>query len=275
MVALAVPILAATTLAIAGVAVTAHAAPRGKGVFVRDVKHAKTPAEMVADCKAWGLKWVTIQSIWQLPGGKTKRHHLSLIPSYAKALNRAGIKVWIWSWPVPGRAHEIAEVYQQLARRSRLQGLILDPESPYQAKSKKLLGNMEAVASLDVSMLELLDVPLGVTTYGAPPKWHPRFPWIAWSRCNFGMPQLYDTKHKFSAAHQRATFNGWRAIGLKTLSPIWGASQAHSPEQMAIEINQTPEEFKSASWWDYYWLKKSKRRAAVVANYHVGKQAVA
>lgn len=265
------PTLALTALAAAGIAMTAHRAPTGKGVFVRDVTHAKAPAEMVADCRAWGLKWVAIQSIWQLPGGKTKRHHLSQIPAYAKALNRAGIKVWIWSWPVPGRAHEIAEVYQALARKCKLQGLILDPEQPYQAANKRLLGSMEAVASLDVSMLRLLDVTLGCTTYGAPPKWHPRFPWVSWSRCDFGMPQLYDTKHKYTAKHQRATFEGWRAIGFDTLSPIWGASQAHSPGQMIEEIRQTPPGFRSASWWDYYWLKKSKRRAQVVADYKIGR----
>lgn len=268
-------LVGAAVLALAGAAVTAHRAPTGKGVFVRSVKHAPSPAAMVADCKAWGLKWVTIQSIWQLSAGKTKRHHLDLIPSYARALERAGIRVWIWSWPVPGRAHEIAEVYQGLARRAKLRGLILDPEKPYQAKGKEHVGSMEAIASLDVSMLELLDVPLGCTTYGAPPSWHPRFPWSAWSRVTFGMPQLYDTYHRWGAEHQRRTFSAWRNRGFTTLVPIWGASDAHSPAQMTEEINQTPPTFRGAAWWDYYWLRQSKRRAQVVANYTIREAAVA
>jgi hypothetical protein len=274
-VALPAAFAGATVLALAGAAVTAHRAPAGKGVFVRSVKHAPTPAAMVADCRAWGLKWVAIQSIWQLPGNKTKAHHLDKIPAYARALERAGVKAWIWSWPVPGRAHEIAEVYQWLARKAKLRGLILDPEQPYQAKNKNLLGSMEAIASLDVSMLQLLDVPLGCTTYGAPPSWHPRFPWTAWSRVTFGMPQLYDTYHKWGAEHQRATFRGWHQRGFSALVPVWGASQAHSPDQMREEINQTPTDFRGACWWDYYWIRKSKRRAAVVANYRIRKAAVA
>lgn len=275
MLAFPAAIATATILGLAGAAVTAHRAPVGKGVFVRSVKHAPTPADMVADCKAWGLKWVTIQSIWQLPGGKTKAHHLDKIPTYARALERAGIKVWIWAWPVPGRAYEIAQVYRQLAGRTKLRGLILDPEQPYQAKNKEQLGSMEAIASLDVSMLELLDVPLGCTTYGAPPSWHPRFPWTAWSRVTFGLPQLYDTYHKWGAAHQRATFKGWRRRGFATLVPVWGASNAHSPDEMRTEIGQTPADFRGAAWWDYYWLRKSKRRAEVVANYKIRKVAVA
>lgn len=275
MVALPAAIATAAVLALAGAAVTAHRAPVGKGAFVRSVKHAPTPGAMVADCKAWGLRWVTIQSIWQLPGGKTKAHHLDLIPSYARALERAGIKVWIWAWPVPGRAHEIAEVYQELARRSKLRGLILDPEQPYQARNKAALGSMEAVASLDVFMLELLDVALGCTTYGAPTSWHPRFPWRAWSRVTFGLPQLYDTFHRFGSEHQRATFASWKRLGFSKIVPVWGASQAHSPAEMRTEINQTPPDFKAAAWWDYYWIRKSKRRAAVVASYKIRKAAVA
>lgn len=243
-------------------------APRGKGVFVRSVKHADMPAEMAALCKVMGLSWVTIGYIWQNPDGSSKRYHVKDIPRYVRELRRHGIACWLWAWPEPGRAREVADLYKWIADRCKLEGLMMDPEAPYQGASPE-------VTRQDVKILRGLGVRLGCTTYGGPPSWHPRFPWKEWAACDFGMPQLYDTQHKWGAEHQRRTFDGWREVGFRILVPIWGASNAHSPAQMAEEIRQTPAEYKGCAWWDYYWLELSRARREVVRKFKIGGRAVA
>ena len=218
---------------------------------------------MVEMVRNLGLAWVAIGYAWQNADGSTKRFAINEIPAYAAALRRAGIKVWLWAWPEPGRATELADGYRELARRAKIEGLILDPEKPYQGVSVER-------AREDMEIWKRLRVPIGVTTYGAPPSWHPRFPWGAFVSADFGLPQLYDTKHKWGAEHQRRTFDGWRELGITVLVPIWGASNAHSPGQMREEIRQTPREYKGAAWWDFYWLQQSAARRKVVAAFKIG-----
>ena len=241
--------------------------PRGKGVFVRDVRHGGTPEKMAATCRALGLAWVTIALAWQYENAPTKFYHVDEIPAYASALRSAGIRVRLWAWPVPGKAAELTSAYRWVAARVRLEGFDLNPEAPYQ-------GAKLSTAHADLDRLQTLGVPLSCVSYGAPISWHPRFPWEAWARCDVGMPELYDTGHKWGSDHQEATAVSWTRAGFRELAPVWGASDAHSPDQMRTEIEQTAAGFRDAgvrlragSWWDFYWLERSSRRSAVVAGY--------
>jgi hypothetical protein len=264
--AIAFPLAAA----VAGVIASRRRFPRGKGIFVRSVKHASSAAQMAADCKRMGLAWVTIAILWQKSDGGTNFYHLDKIPDYAQQLRREGIKVWLWAWPEPGRAEQIVSTYRKVASKVKVEGLILNPEQPYQ-------GTSEDVAARDVAVLQGLGVPLGLCTYGAPPSWHPRFPWRAWAQCDFGMPELYDTSHKWDERHQAATAKGWLRLGMRYLVPVWGASDGHTATQMQVEIAQTiagfadaGADFKAAAWWDYYWTERSQSRQTVIREYEIG-----
>lgn len=240
--------------------------PRGKGVYVRSVAHADSPQHMVDLCRAMGLKWAALLYAWQKPDRKTIFYYLDRLPSYADALKSAGIDVWLWAWPEPGQGLELARVYYSLARRCHSQGLILNPEKPFYGKSN-------ALARQVMRDCRLTGAKIGVTTYGGGPVNHPGFPWQGFSSADFGAPQFYDTSHKYDETHVARWIRSWIDGGFRTLAPIWGASSAHTPEQMRIEAAQTLAAartvgipIRAASWWDFYHLEKSEKRRRAVTS---------
>lgn len=259
----------------AGFVISRRVSPRGKGAFIRSVRHGGNPAKLANTCKAMGLTWVAIAIAWQQPNAKTTLYHLDEIPAYVRALEALGIDAWAWAWPEPGRAAELVKIYNYVSGKTSLRGLILNPEQPYQGASAE-------ITARDVMILRGLGVPLGCCSYGAPTSWHPRFPWAQWAGVDFGMPELYDTHHKWGADHQERTAESWVRAGFRRIVPTLGASDGHTAEQMRIEIAQTIEGFRSAdvafkamAWWDFYWLERSKARSGVVAAYRLGGDAVA
>lgn len=255
------PILAT----LAGLITSWRSGLRGKGVFVRDVRHGGSPDELAAKCRNMGLSWVTLGMAWQYEGQQTKWYHVAEIPSYARALRNVGIHARVWAWPVPGKAQELADGFRWISAQVKLQGFDLNPEAPYQ-------GAKVDRAHADLDVFQSIGTPLSCVSYGAPTSWHPSFPWSAWARCDVGMPELYDTHHKWGSDHQEATALSWTRAGFRELAPVWGASDAHSPDQIRLEIEQTAAGFRDAgvklragSFWDFYWLNISERRRAVVS----------
>jgi hypothetical protein len=213
-----------------------------------------------------GLKWVSILLAWQYIDRPSTVYLNKDMVRYARAFRKAGIRVWLWAWPVPTKAGEIAGLYQS-ARAGGIKphGLILDPEGPYYGKRH------DDHARRDLEVWQALNVPLGITSYGGGPPNHPSFAWHVWSRTDFGIPQIYDSKHALGAAYPGRAMNSWRAAGWKRLIPAWGASNKHAPDDMRWHIRNTPPEYKAAMWWDLYWLMRSRGRREVVAEMRIPK----
>lgn len=239
--------------------------PRGKGVFVRSVRHAKSPADLADHCSAWGLDWVAILLVWQKPD-RDKLFFFDDLPAVCEQLRRRGIDVWLWAWPEPGRAQGIVDLYRRAEKavgRCKLRGLILDPERPYYAK------RLASQARIDVDKLRELKVPLGCTTYGGGPPHHPSFPWGPWAEgTDFGMPQIYDSKERLGENYPARSIEAWQAAGWNTVIPVWAAYDK-TPGQMQEMIDRTPRVYRAVSWWDFYWIVRSQKRAQVVTDFQV------
>lgn len=260
-----VPLALGLTAAAAGTAYAlSDKTPAGKGVFIRSVRHCGTPDQCVAAARKMGLKWVAILLAWQFTDKRSTVYLNTDLVAAAKAFRRAGIKVWLWAWPVPGKAAELVSLYDSArAGGVKPRGFILDPEGPYYGKRHEL------AAHQDLELVESLRVPIGVTTYGGGPPMHPSFAWNVWARTDFGIPQIYDSKHRLGADYPRKSLESWRAAGWKTVIPAWGASNKHSAPDMVWHIEQTPPMYRAACWWDLYWLMLSAKRRQVVADMRI------
>lgn len=243
--------------------------PRGKGVFIRSVRHADSPAKLADLCAAMGLSWVCISLIIQLPNGRQRQYPMDDLAAACRELDARGIDVWLWAWPEPGRAQQIVDRYRladEATGRCKIHGLILDPEQPYYS------GRMEAQSEIDVQKLRELGVPLGCTSYGGGPPNHPSFPWKPWARgTDFGMPQIYDAHERLSSKYPARAVEYWQDAGWKTIVPVWAAYDK-TPEQMREMIARTPEVYRGACWWDFYWLERSSKRRDVVAEFEIPRQ---
>lgn len=258
-------IASVTVLGSAAVAYkSAHKTPTGKGVFVRTPSHGGSPSELVDSLRRMGIRWVAFALIWQRKSGGYKTYQLSELPAYVRACQRAGIRVWVWAYPVPGRADQVIKYFRLLRKKVALEGLILDPEGPY-------YGVSDNEAAIDVRKYALLDTAIGMTSYGGGPALHPGFPWRAWSAVDFGIPQVYDPENKYSETFTKRWIDSWRAAGYRRIVPAFGAyrkvdgkQKVATPERMLEEIKGYPERFRGCIWWDLYWLELSPKAREVV-----------
>lgn len=238
-------------------------APKGKGIFVRSlIGDTPTPASMVERVRDLGLQWVAL--IGESKSGQVSTHYPERLPAYVSALKSAGIKVWLWGWPFPEDVDGFASEMGQLARDLDVSGVIVNAEKPFYhhrhaAAARRLMTQLKKQSG---------GRPVGLTSYGGGPPHHPRFPWAAFAETSdFGMPQIYDTKHRLPREYPTQSMESWKRAGFGPLVPIWGASNRHTPEQMADIAARTPITNGGTSWWTFDHAIKSRGRSAVVRGY--------
>lgn len=247
--------------------------PRGKGIFVRTIRHGGgSPEAFAKRLQFLGLRWVAILAVWQkTEPNRDKTYDNDEIPAYAAAARSVGVDVWIWGWPVPDPArHEFfIATMQNTAINAGARGLIVNAEKPWYSLSH------EYHARLLMWELRQGGFPLGFTSYGGGPPHHPGFPWAAFAEfSDFGIPQLYSD---LGPDYPPRAMDSWRAAGFARLSPLLGASNRHSPAEMVKLAGWTPTPQHSISWWDFYWLFTSTAagRARAVRDYTLPGVAVA
>ncbi|MFY0531809.1 peptidoglycan-binding protein [Nannocystis pusilla] len=103
--------------------------PRGKGMFVRSIKHVGSIEAMLDRVAQTGLRWLAFQSIWQYADKKSSRW--TGFTGHAKALRAAGHACWVWGFPWPGREAEFVEVLLASATSCGASGVLVDAEAPY------------------------------------------------------------------------------------------------------------------------------------------------
>ena len=242
----------------------AAVAPVGKGVYVRGdgPEHSGSPTDAVHRLRWLDCQWVALLNTWQKPDGN-HRHYFrgTKLERYADALAAAGIQVWIWVWPEPAFTAELVADVDGALAYSNVRGVIVNAEKPmyYQPDA-----NTALAAGLR-ARCDARGKALALVCYGGGPPFHPKFPWSAWaSRCDWGQPEIYDMANTLGSAYPARAVENWLRAGFRRVVPLWGASNMHSPEQMAAIIRATPITDAAAGWWDLYWLMKSKARSAVV-----------
>lgn len=231
----------------------------GKGIFVQSVKKATlagTPEALAARAVALGLDWVALLVIWQHPDRDRVYEQVATATAACKA---RGVEVWLWGWPERGevRNRTFIDVMLERYHETDARGLVVNAEKPFYGKPKE--------AELFCSLLGQLpiEIPVGLSSYGLP-DYHGAFPWGPFaSVCVFGMPQIYDSNHNQGPTYPRRCMAAWTKRGFPQLAPTWGASNAHTAEQMSAIIELTPRA-PACCWWDLAWLRHSVKRAAVV-----------
>ena len=242
-------------------------APKGKGVFVRSlIGDTPTPASMVQRVRDLDLDWVAL--IGESKSGQVLTHYPERLPAYVDALKSAGIQVWLWGWPFPVDVDTFADELGTLARDLGVAGIIVNAEKPFYHPrhadaARRLMTQLKKKSG---------GRAVGLSSYGGGPPWHPRFPWAAFAETSdFGMPQIYDSHHKLPREYPRMSMESWKRAGFKNLGPTWGASNRHSPEQMADIAARTPITDGAASWWTFDHALKSNARSGFIRAYPLPK----
>jgi len=222
--------------------------PTGKGMFVRNWTITGSPAEAVGRAKSVGLAWVSPLYGWWGAGKKAPRN-VSTGAKYAQAFRAAGIDVWPWIYPVPGREAEVAAAIKR-AVADGAAGIILDPEAEYRKQPKA------AAQLMQVAREAAGGLPIGVSSYGYT-KYHPTFPYETFASADFGVPQVYDLKDNQGKDYQRKGVDSWRAAGFNVVIPALTTASASRTEVLA-EYAQAPVDDGGVVWWDWQTTSTSE-----------------
>lgn len=233
--------------------------PQGKGIFVQSVELATKGgnAESLAQrAKDLGLDWIALLVIWQ---HDDRDRIYTQVESAIAACRRLGIDVWLWGWPesAPSRIDKFVAFTANLVHTQPVKGFLINAEKPFYGKAaaaRDLCTELKAAMQGE---------PIGLSSYG-PPYFHPKFPWAPFAEiCDYGAPQIYDSKHTLGAKYPSQCMAGWRKVGFANLVPTLGASNHHTAAQMKDMIERTPRA-PAIMWWDLNWVKNSTLRAAVI-----------
>ncbi|WAS99289.1 peptidoglycan-binding domain-containing protein [Nannocystis punicea] len=218
--------------------------PRGKGMFVRSVKHLGSIAAMQAQVAQVGLRWLAFQCIWQYENKQSQVW--SGFTGHAKALRAAGQACWVWGFPWPGREAEFVEVLLSSATSSGASGVLVDAEAPY-------VGAPEAAARLMAALLpaaRAAGLAVGLTSYGAP--WNfPRFPWAAFTGVDFAVPQIYDIDNNQGSGYPQRSIAAYRSLGFSRVVPACPTFAKTAAQLAALHASVSPPD-GAAIWWDWY-----------------------
>lgn len=218
--------------------------PRGKGMFVRSVKHVGSIEAMLARVAQTGLRWLAFQSIWQYADRKSTRW--TGFTGHARALRAAGHACWVWGFPWPGREAEFVEVLLASATSCGASGVLVDAEAPY-------LDAPEAAPRLMAALLpaaRAAGLAVGLTSYGAP--WNfPRFPWAAFTGVDFAAPQIYDIDNNQGSGYPQRSIAAYRELGFSRVIPACPTFGKTAAQLTALHAAIEPPD-GAAVWWDWY-----------------------
>ena len=200
--------------------------PSGRGMFIQSM-NAVTPDEARAVIEHVGLSWVCVQAVWQYPGSKSSNTYNSpetfgLPHSYGCTANaravvdlmlEAGLDVVPFGYPVPGKDAEMVHVLAQYADLWESPSVVIDPEVEWygqESAARELAGAMTAAFP-----------SWGVTSYGAP-WYHRTFPFAAFTRATYAMPQTYGVQTFGTLEGYSRARDEWLAYGYRTLVGLYG-----------------------------------------------------
>lgn len=248
--------------------------PAGKGIFVRHVKHGGPPELFAKRCAWMGLRWVMIQAIWQNRGRSNFVNKTADYAAYGEALRAAGVTPWVFGYCIPEAQQQFVDV--SMSALDKLGGgpggIVINPEAEWYRHHHD-----DAAHFVELLRSAMGGLPLGMTSYGGGPPYHPPFPWKAFSTVDFGLPQIYDVKERLGDAYPRNSVKWWTDAGYRCV-PVWAAyPKGRTPEQMADIAARTPLPFGAVCWWDLYWLIRTnaKKRIDFVRQYYIPEPEVA
>lgn len=232
--------------------------PSGKGVWFRSLTVLGDADKTAETLKAWGVSWaLLIGDAW---GPQVNDYHPGKIEDYAAAMKRAGIQVFLWTFPEPDEPwfKELVPHYIRLARRIGAKAIVVNAEKPFYSQSKSGVAK-RLVKSLQDGGLKVILSSYPVTSS------HPQFPWGGFSEADGGIPMIYDMNNNAGPNLGERSVKSWsRMYGAKNVWPVVGMSSGKGQtieEEMEL-AESIPLTGGAISAWDAYWLsKRSDRRA--------------
>lgn len=243
--------------------------PRGKGAFVRGLTAEGTAAQLVVKARELGLTWLALAGeSWS---GQVATHYPQLLPMYVDALEKAGIAVYLWGWPLS--ADTAAQLGAE-ARRVRARGVIFNLEKQvYPGQSADVLRHLQSSALRSAEVKRWVGAaakasggPVGVISY-PDPTIHPAFPWEGVRGAAFGMPEVYGDN--LSTELIVRGVRRWNEL-TGYVVPIWGGSSEHTPDEMRAIVARTPRPEKAGGWWTLDYVLASAGRSAAVRDMNLG-----
>lgn len=222
--------------------------PKGKGVFIRSLKHADSYDYLLNDVKTLRLDWIAVLTHWQSEDQKTLTYLNEELIKWLYQLQKdiPNLKIWFWAWPDTWNIDEFIHYCSEFEKYEFCKGYIIDTEKAF-LKEKEF-------AKTFVNKLNTLKKPKGLTSYGGGDIYVPDFPWKEFSKLDFGMPQIYDKENKLGVEYPRKSIMSWSKY-FKNIIPVWTASEIHTLDQIKKIIENTPWS-QGHGWWDYYAIKQ-------------------
>lgn len=245
--------------------------PQGKGMFIRALSQAGTPAQACSTARWAGIRWVAIQRCWQYSTKSTQTINGRSLEHYAEALRKAGLEVWLWGFGAPGKHEEFVDLLVTSARQCEARGVILDAEKPFYARR-----HADAARAFMDALLATAHghgLAVGFTSYGSPAA-HPKFPWKSFVGADFGVPQIYEGKGKQRADYPKRAVEQWRRLGFPAILPA-SAAYRHGAAAMRDLLARTPVPDGGIVWWDWHNCSQSTERWDVVTQYRLPAPATA
>lgn len=199
-------------------------------------------------------RWVSPQGFVLRPGGgKAAVFYGSWMTERCRVLRDAGVEVWPWVWPVPGKEAEFWGRCTELVALG-CRGVLVDAEKPYYALGKAggitKAGAAQAMAAL--MQARPGGVSYGLLTYGAPSKYHPGFPWAEYAADGWVLPMVYRSSNKAvrqTVDGQRSTYNDDR------FTPVLSADYSHKLSSLRATAAQARQVYGSIAVWHYGYLR--------------------
>lgn len=208
---------------------------RGKGVFVRRIRHLDTdPIVAARKLSGWGFEWAAPTIL----GSSGELNRAVTFWTEATKRGMALIPHWILPKPRTWRA-EIASFFDfvdELRRRGvPLRAVMLDPEAEWRGDPEAA----EAFARTFFEMARARSLKVVLTTYAMPP---PDFPLEVFAQyADAGLAQTYYTTSTYGADIFRRSLARWRSRGFANKPVILCGS--YWQKYVEPERTKTPEEW--------------------------------
>ncbi|MEI6477969.1 MAG: hypothetical protein WCO52_03195 [bacterium] len=234
----------------------------GVGIWIGQPSKCGTPAEMVNQAKAAGIGHVYLK----VHDGIQLYVEADRVPEIARAMQSAGIKVFVWGFNHANHPHEEAHLICDWLSRDYVDGYVYNTETPMESKPK--WGETEQLVS-EVSDYRTTKCPqklLGFAPYAIPSK-HRALPYqVLVGGTDFIEPQMYwRTMGRSVKETVNWTYREWKAWehenGIKKPIVPLGQTYGLSEASEVLEFGKRTRGYNAVSYWtwqqtnDLVWKK--------------------
>ena len=197
-------------------------------------------------------RWVSPQGFVLRPG-KSAVFYGPWLRGAAQRLEDGGRALYPWVWPQPGKVAEFWARCQELVALG-CKGVLVDAERPYYAMGKAggITKSGAAAAMAELMGARPGGLEIGLLTYGAPPSYHPGFPWAEYRGGDWVLPMVYRSSNK--AVRQTVDAQSKYYQGAD-FTPVLSIDYSHKLGALRAAAAQTRQVYGSVAIWHYGYVR--------------------